>query len=41
MLPQLFNVSQGVLVFLLVLVALAGFYAAEKIERRAARNVVE
>jgi uncharacterized membrane protein YedE/YeeE len=41
MLPQLFNVSQGVLVFLLVLLALAGFYAAEKIERRAARNVVE
>ncbi len=40
-LPQLFNVSPGVVVFGLVMVALAGFKAAEVIERRTARTVVE
>ncbi len=40
-LPQLFNVSPGVVVFGLVMVALAGFKVAEVIERRTARTVVE
>lgn len=40
-LPQLLNVSQGVLVFVIVLVALAGFKAAEMIEKRAARIASE
>ena len=36
-LPQLLHVSQGVLVFVIVLVALTGFKVADMIERRAVR----
>jgi uncharacterized membrane protein YedE/YeeE len=40
-LPQLFDVSQGVVVFALVIFALAGFKAAEMIEGRTSRMSVE
>ena len=40
-LPQLFNVSHGVVVFAVVIIALAGFKIADSIERRSIRVSVE
>ena len=36
-LPQLLNLSQGIIVFAVVLIALAGFKVAEMIENRTGR----
>ena len=39
--PEAFHMSYGVVVFLVVLVALGGFWGAEKVERWMARRTAE